>query len=139
VLTLPYSVVLQQKVRPLFFTGSHTTRTPKATASVVFLLVYWTFSTPHECSSVLVYTCCINRWNCGLWRQVLVISLRWLISFPGFFLYVLKIAIFSWVQRWHLGVPKVLTQVRGFSCQILVSLMQCLCNLLLGSWKFCRT
>ena len=86
----------------------------KPPASVVHFSNY--FFDSSECSSVLGSSGCTNRWNLGLWRHLLVISFLLLIILPGSFTHRWNIASLSWLQRWHLGVPKVGTHATGLAC-----------------------
>ena len=58
----------------------------------------------------------LNRWNLGLCRHLEVISDLWLINRSGYFLYIWKMASFSWLHSWHFGVPNVDMHVIGLAC-----------------------
>ena len=110
----------------------------QALSSVVHFSNY--FFDSSECSSVLGSSGCTNRWNLGLWRHLLDISFLLLIIFPGSFTHKWKIASFSWLHRWHLGVPNVGTHVTGFACHSLLIVQVLRINLVEGLgklWRMC--
>ena len=74
-----------------------------------------------------------------MWRHLLVNSFLLLISLAEWVLHMWNIASFSWLHRWHLGVPKVGTQDMGLACQDLWIFTVLRINLFGGFGKFCNT
>ena len=63
-------------------------------------------SESHQCWVTVLH---LNRWNFGLcWHFE--------VNRFGYFRYIWKMASFSWLQRWHFGVPNVEMHVIGFAC-----------------------